>query len=488
MRKTTQAIALATLLVATAGFGRASGAPGPEAGAPKTILIKNANILTVSHGKIENGAILIRDGKIAAVGAKVDAPADARVVDAGGQRVMPGIIDPHSHINADSTNEGSIAVSSMTRTCDVINPESMAMYRELAGGVTTADIIHGSANPIGGLDCVLKFRWGKTAKEMMFEGAKPAIKFALGENPKRAGTPSGYGATTTTLRYPGSRMGTEDVIRQAFTEARQYVKDWDEYKGRAAGGEKDLAPPRKDLKLEPLAEVLRGERYVYAHGYRADELLMLLKIGDEFGFKIRMFIHGLEAYKIADEIAAHGTAVTTFSDWWAYKVEAWDAIPYNAAILAKKGVLVSLNSDDAELARHLNQEAAKLLKYGNFTDDEALATITLNPAKQLGIDGRVGSIDVGKDADLAIFDQHPLSNYAKVAKVFIDGQVYFDREQDLKQREATAKEIQELKEKERKALERRPAAAAEKAAPPTTAPPSGRKKRPPETTRQEVIQ
>jgi imidazolonepropionase-like amidohydrolase len=452
------------------------------ASAAQPILIKNANILTVSHGKIENGAILIRDGKIAAVGLTVDAPSEAQVIDAGGQWVMPGIIDPHSHINADATNEGSISVSSMTRTCEVINPESIALYRELAGGVTTADIIHGSANPIGGQDCVLKFRWGKTAKELMFEGAKPGLKFALGENPKRAGTPSGYGQTTTPLRYPGSRMGVEDVIRQAFTEARQYQKDWDEYKRK--GG---AVAPRRDVKLEPLAEVLRGERYAYVHGYRADELLMILKIADEFGFKIRFFIHGLEAYKIANEIAAHGAGVSTFSDWWSYKVEAWDAIPYNAAILAKKGVLVSLNSDDAELARHLNQEAAKLLKYGNFSDDEALATITLNPAKQLGIDQRVGSIDVGKDADLAIFDQHPLSNYAKVSKVFIDGQVYFDREQDLKQREAKAKEIQELKDKERKAAERRPPAA-EKAAPQTTTPPTGRKKRPPETAREEVLQ
>jgi imidazolonepropionase-like amidohydrolase len=316
---------------------------------------------------------------------------------------------------------------------DVINPDDPDIYRALAGGVTTANVLHGSANPIGGKCQVMKMRWGKDAESLKFEGAMPGIKFALGENVKRSGSAgNGFGASPG-LRYPATRMGVEDVIREALTEAKAYQKEWQDYQAKVDRHEQAI-PPRRDLKLEPLVEVLEGKRYVHAHCYRADEILMLLHVADDFGFKIRTLQHVLEGYKVAAEIAAHGAGASTFSDWWAYKAEAYDAIPFNAALMTRKGVLVSLNSDSAELMRHLNTEAAKAMKYGGVDETEALSMITINPAKQLGIEKRVGSIEPGKDADLTVFDKHPLSNYAKVDKVFIDGQLYFDRAKDLEER------------------------------------------------------
>jgi len=407
------------------------------------ILIRNATILTVTKGTINNGSILIRDGKIAAVGTNVAAPADATVLDAAGKFVMPGIIDCHSHIIAEAINEGSVSVSSMVGIGDVLNPEDVAIYRALAGGVTTANILHGSANCIGGKCVVVKTRWGaKNGQELLFEGAMPGIKFALGENPKRRGAAQAVGAIGAIAappRYPATRMGVEDVIREAFTEAKAYQATWTAYEAKRAKGEVAI-PPARDLKLEPLVEVLEGKRLVHAHCYRQDEILMLLRVADDYGFKIRTLQHVLEGYKVAKEIAAHGAGASTFSDWWAYKVEAYDAIPYNAAIMVRKGVLVSLNSDDAELMRHLNTEAAKTMKYGGLTEEEALSTITINPAKQLMIEKRVGSIEVGKDADLVIYDAHPLSTMAKVEKVFIDGKVNFDRETDVNGRPEHEKE------------------------------------------------
>jgi imidazolonepropionase-like amidohydrolase len=391
------------------------------------VVVQNATVLTVTKGTFK-GSIVIRDGKIAELGEKVLVPADARIIDAGGQYVMPGIVDPHSHIATDAVNEGGVAVSSMVDIHDVLNPESAAIYRALAGGVTTVCVLHGSANPIGGLSAVIKTRWGKDAQGLLVEGAKPVLKMALGENVKRPGNTPYPG--TTALRYPATRMGVEDVIREAFTEARAYQKEWKEYEDKVAQGERPLEP-RRDLKLEPLVAVLEGRCLVHAHCYRADEILMLLKLSREMGFKITALIHVLEGYKVAREIAEYGASATTFSDWWAYKVEAADATPYNAALLMRKGVLVSLNSDDPELMRHLNTEAAKTMKYGGLTEQEALATITINPARQLGLESRVGSIETGKDADLVFFDKHPLSNYAKVQKVLIDGEVYFDRDKDL---------------------------------------------------------
>jgi imidazolonepropionase-like amidohydrolase len=416
------------------------------------VVIQNANILTVTKGSFK-GSLAVRDGRIAEVGEKVIIPPGAQVIDAGGQYLMPGIIDCHSHIAADSINEGATSVSSMVGIEDVLNPDDISIYRALAGGVTTANILHGSANSIGGKCTVIKMRWGKDADGLKFEGAMPGIKFALGENPKRQGmAPEGRpGVAPRNLRYPGTRMGVEDVIREAFTEAKAYQAEWKEYEARKSRGE-TVIPPRRDLKLEPLVEVLEGKRFVHAHCYRADEILMLLRVADEFGFKIRTLQHVLEGYKVAKEIAAHGAGASTFSDWWSYKVEAYDAIPYNAAIMVRKGVLVSLNSDSGELMRRLNTEAAKTMKYGGLTETEALSLITINPAKQLKIDDRVGSIEVGKDADLVLFDKHPLSSYAKVQKVLIDGAVYFDRDKDLSERQLLELKKRKLLEKEKQSV------------------------------------
>jgi imidazolonepropionase-like amidohydrolase len=426
---------------------------GNPSDAPSIILIQNATILTVSHGTIEHGSILIKDGKIAEVGVSIKAPKDAQIIDAAGQYVMPGIIDCHSHIAVDgSVNEGSVSVSSMANIAEVINPDDIDIYRDLAGGVTVANVLHGSANSIGGQTEVIKLRWGQPAAKLPFEGALPGIKFALGENPKR----SNFSSPGQPKRYPATRMGVEETIRGAFTEARDYKKSWDDYNKRASAGEKNLIPPRRDLKLEPLVEVLEGKRYVHSHCYREDEILMLLRVAHDFGFKVRTFQHVLEGYKVADEIAASGAGASTFSDWWSYKVEAYDAIPYNAALMTRRGVVVSINSDDAEEATHLNQEAAKSMKFGGLSHDEALKMVTLNPAMQLGIDKRVGTIDVGKDADLAIYNHDPLSAYAVVQKTLIDGRVYFDRQRDIADRPAREKEKKALLDKEKKSTEKKP--------------------------------
>jgi len=421
--------------------------------APSVILIQNATVLTVSHGTIGHGSILIKDGKIVEVGQSIKAPKDAQIIDAAGQFVMPGIIDCHSHIAVDgSVNEGSVSVSSMANIAEVIDSDDIDIYRDLAGGVTTANILHGSANAIGGQTEVIKLRWGQPAAKLLFEGALPGIKFALGENPKR----SNFSLPGQPKRYPATRMGVEETIRGAFTEARDYKKTWDDYHKRVSAVEKNLIPPRRDLKLDPLVEVLEGKRYVHSHCYREDEILMLLRVAKEFGFKIRTFQHVLEGYKVADELAAAGVGASTFSDWWAYKVEAYDAIPYNAALMTRRGVNVSINSDDAEEATHLNQEAAKSMKFGGLSHEEALKLVTLNPAMQLGIDKRVGSIDVGKDADLVIYNHDPLSAYAVVQKTLIDGRVYFDRQRDIAQRSEREKEKKALIEKEKKSAEKKP--------------------------------
>ena len=422
----------------------------------ETIVIKNATVMTVTKGTFK-GSVVVRDGKIAEVGEQVMEPSGATVIDASNQYLIPGIIDCHSHIAVDgSVNEGSVSVSSMVNIRDVLNPEDIAIYRALAGGVTTANILHGSANAIGGCTLPIKLRWGKDAEGLVFQGATPGIKFALGENPKRAGNPQGgRGATGTAVsaRYPATRMGVEDTIREALNRAKAYKAEWDAYDAKVARGEHPI-PPRKDLQLEPLKEVLEGKRYVHAHCYRSDEILMLLRVADDYGFKIRTLQHVLEGYKVAKEIAAHGAGGSTFSDWWSYKAEAFDAIPYNAALMAKAGVVVSLNSDDAELMRHLNTEAGKAMKYGGVSANDALAMVTINPAKQLGVDNRVGSIEVGKDADLVIYDKFPLSDMAKVQKVLIDGTVYFDRDKEVSSRASKAAEKKKLIEMERQSQPR----------------------------------
>jgi imidazolonepropionase-like amidohydrolase len=444
-------IALAALLSVLVGSGSVSRAT-PPADADSVILIQNATILTVSHGIIENGSILIKDGKIAELGSSIKAPTGARVIDATGQFVMPGIIDCHSHIAIEGgVNEGSVSVSSIANIAEVLDSDDVGIYRDLAGGVTTANILHGSANSIGGQTIVIKLRWGQPAARLPFEGALPGIKFALGENPKR----SNFSVPGQPKRYPATRMGVEETIRGAFTEARDYKNSWEAYRKRISGGEKNALPPRRDLRLEPLVEVLNGKRYVHAHCYREDEILMLLRVAKEFGFKVRTFQHVLEGYKVADELAAAGAGASTFSDWWAYKVEAYDAIPYNAAMMTKRGVVVSVNSDDAAEATHLNQEAAKSMKFGGLTHDEALKLVTINPAMQLGIDKRVGSIDVGKDADLVIYNHDPLSAYAVAQKTLIDGRVLFDRDKDIAGRATLEKEKQGLLAKEKKAEEKK---------------------------------
>jgi imidazolonepropionase-like amidohydrolase len=390
---------------------------------PRVIAIRGGTILTVTRGTIQNGTIVLRDGKIAAVGGSDTAiPAGADIVEAKGRFVTPGIIDAHSHIAADSINEGGTTVSSMTGIEDVLDPTDVSIYRDLAGGLTVANVLHGSANPIGGKNQVIKLRWGKNARGLIFEGAPPGIKFALGENPKDMRQ---FGQTGP-RRYPVTRPGVEFVIRDAFSRAKAYQKEWQDYDRRRTAGE-NVSMPRRDLQLEPLVEILEGKRLVHSHTYRADETLMLIRLAEEMGFKIATFQHILEGYKVADEMARHGVGGSTFSDWWAYKVEAEDAIPYNAALMHKRGVLVSVNSDSAEHARRLNTEAAKSMHWGGLTEQEALAFVTINPAKQLKIDSRVGSLEAGKDADVVIWNKHPLSTYAIVDRVYIDGEMYYDR-------------------------------------------------------------
>ena len=408
-------------------------------------LIRNATILTVTRGTLQNSDLLIRNGKIAAVGKNLNAGANAKVIDATGKYILPGIIDCHSHSMLDAINEGTLAVTSMARTRDALNPTDADLYRELAGGVTTLNLLHGSANPIGGLNTVVKIKYGRPAEEFLFPGAMPGIKFALGENPKRSSSTALPG---TQRRYPNTRMGVEEVIREAFTRARDYKKGWDEYRAAIAKGDKNALPPRRDLQLEPLVEILEGKRYVHAHCYRSDEILMLINLADEFGFKIRTLQHVLEGYKVAKEIAQHGAGASIFADFWGYKIEAYDAIPYNAAIMTRAGVVVSMNSDSDERARRLNIEAAKAMRYGDLSEEEALKLVTINPAIQLGIQNRVGSIEVGKDADVVIWNGHPLSVYSRVDTTFIDGEVFFDRQQDIARRVQLEKERAQLEQAE----------------------------------------
>jgi imidazolonepropionase-like amidohydrolase len=416
-------------------------ARGDDAAARET-LVRNATILTVSHGTLQNADLLVRGGKIVGVGPNLKARADANVIDASGKFILPGIVDAHSHSMSDATNECTLSVTSMARIQDVLNPTDVDLYRELAGGVTALNILHGSCNAIGGQNSVVKIKYGRPVSEFIFPGAPPGIKFALGENPKR----SNFNLPGLARRYPATRMGVEEVIRDAFTRARDYKRTFDEYRAATARGEKNLIPPRRDLQLDPLVEILEGKRLVHAHCYVASEILMLINVADEFGFKIKTFQHVLEGYKVADEIARHGAGASTFADFWGYKVEAYDAIPHNAAIMTRHGVNVSINSDSDERARRLNVDAAKMMKYGGLSEQEALKLITLNPAWQLGIDNRVGSIDVGKDADFAIWTGHPLSVYSRVDTTFIDGQVFFDRQRDLASRQGIEQERKRLEQ------------------------------------------
>jgi len=324
----------------------------------------------------------------------------------------------------------------MTRIRDMLNPSDVAIYRALAGGVTSALLLHGSANPIGGQSTTVKFKWGRPVEDYPIPDAMPGIKFALGENVKRSNFQPQGGQTP---RYPRTRMGTMETIRDAFRRARDYKQEWDDYRAK-----KTKVPPRVDEQLQPLVEVLEGKRLVHCHGYRSDEHLNVLRLAEEFGFRIGTLQHALEAYKIAPEVAKHGAGASVFADSWSYKIEAYDAIPYNAYVLWKNGVVVSINSDSNERMRRLNLDAAKVIKYGGVPEQDALQMITLNAAKQLGIDKRTGSIDQGKDADIVIWNVHPFSPYSHPETTMIEGVVYFDRAADITRRGLIAKERESL--------------------------------------------
>lgn len=412
------------------------------------ILIRNATIMTASHGTIEGGSILIRNGKIAAVGkaSDVKAGANAKVIDATGMYVTPGFVDSHSHTALDGTNEGSLSVTAMVRMYEVVNPTDINIYRQLAGGMTTIHQLHGSANAIGGQNSIIKLKWGKPYDQMRVSDAPRTIKFALGENPKRSNVGARPGVQP---RFPATRMGVEEVIREAFTQGREYMKEWDDYEAAKKRGENPL-PPRRDLKLEAMADILRGKIDIHSHCYRADEIVMLMRLCEEFGVKVHTLQHVLEGYKVAPEIAKHGASASILPDWWAYKMEAYDAIPFNAAIMTRRGITVAIHSDSNEHARRFYQEAGKMMKYGDLTEEEALRLVTLNAAIEIRLDHRIGSIDVGKDADLVLFNGHPFSVYSRPEMTMIEGEVYFDRKQDIENRARLAAEKKALIEKEKK--------------------------------------
>jgi|HubBroStandDraft_4_1064222.scaffolds.fasta_scaffold00739_5 imidazolonepropionase-like amidohydrolase len=383
-------------------------------------VIKNAILLTTTHGRIEHGSVYVKDGKIVAYGASVSAPASATVIDAEGKYVTPGIIDPHSHMALDGdVNEATNPVVPQMMMKDAFDYNDKAIYRALAGGVTSSLLLHGSADMIGGQAVVIKTKYGLDRDQMIFPGAPQSIKFASGENPKRV-----FGDKK---QMPSTRMGNFEVMREAFTQAKDYQRSWDEYNEKVKKGDKTASAPKKDLKLEALVQVLQGKMLVQIHCYRSDEMLTEIAIANEFGYKIRAFHHALEAYKVPDFLAKDNIGIATFSDWWGFKWEAWDAIPWNAVIAMRHGVKVAIKSDSDDYMRRLNQEAAKTMRYGGATEDEAMQMLTINPAWIMGIDDKTGSIDVGKDADLVLWSGYPLSSYGVPEKVWIDGDMYFDR-------------------------------------------------------------
>lgn len=387
------------------------------------LLIKNGTVLTVTDGTKENTDVLIRDGKITRIGKNLNAPSGVEVIDATGMHVMPGIIDAHSHIAIDAVNEATNPVTAEVWVGDALDPLDVSIYRALAGGVTTSHAMHGSANAIGGQCETIKHRYGTyNPEDLRMEGAPRTIKFALGENPMRV---HGEGGN----KVPRTRMGVEQVFRRAFSEAQEYMAAWEQYEANKADNPL-AAPPQYDRRLETLADILRGDILIHCHSYRADEILMLMNVLEDFGVDNITFQHVNEGFKVAPELAEFGAAASVFADWWAYKFEVYYSTAYNAAILTRNGVVTSINSDSGELIRHLYHEAAKTQHYGGLTDDEALALITINPAKQLGIDDRTGSIEKGKDGDIAIFKGHPLSIYAVPQMTIIDGVKYFDINED----------------------------------------------------------
>ena len=379
-----------------------------------TVMIRGARILTSTGKNLDKGDILVRGGKIFAIGPTLITPPGVKVIDAAGKVITAGIVDAHQHRGSDGTNEGTDSITAEVRIGDVINPFAKNLWQALASGETTGMVLHGSANAIGGQSQVMKFKYGRPASELPVVDAPRMIKFALGENVTRM-------SSVDSTRYPRTRMGQESVYRRGFEEARKYIAEWDAY-GRTLIGPK----PRKDLRLETLADILRKRIWVQCHSYRADEMLMMVRLSQEFGFKLNLQ-HALEAYKIAPELAKAGVGASVFADNWAYKLEAYDNIPYNATICTNAGVNMSINSDSLGGTIALSVDAAKSMRFGGLTDEQCLAMITINPAKQIGIDKRTGSIEIGKDADIAIWDGHPLSVYSRCAMTLIEGEVYFER-------------------------------------------------------------
>ena len=404
-----------------------------EAPKQETILIRNATVWTSDQaGKLANTDVLVKNGKIAQVGKGLADPA-ARVIDGTGKHLTPGLIDEHSHIAAASINEGGQTVTSEVRIADNLNPDDINIYRQLSGGVTTSHILHGSANTIGGQTQLIKLRWGANDDELKFQGAPGFIKFALGENVKRSSVTNGNN------RFPDTRMGVEQALVDAFTRAKAYEAEWKaaEENNRKKGATQIF--PRRDLELDALVEVMNSRRFITMHSYVQSEINAAMKVAERFGFRVNTFTHILEGYKVADKMKAHGANASTFSDWWNYKVEVIDAIPYNAALMSQVGVNVAINSDDAEMARRLNQEAAKSIKFGGMSEEDALKMVTINPAKMLRVDAQVGSIRAGKDADLVLWSDNPLSIYARAEKTIVDGILYFDRDKDAEmQKKLTA--------------------------------------------------
>ena len=385
-----------------------------------TCVIRGATVHT-AVAPAEVADVFVRDGLIAGVGSELDVPSGVLELDGTGMHLAPGVIDCHSHMAIErGVNEGTLSITCDVDISDSVNADDIAIYRALAGGVTTARLLHGSANAIGGRHEVIKLRWGRRVADLRFEGAPEGVKFALGENVKQSN------GTRQQTRFPSTRMGVEAVFQRAFQRAREYAASWEAYDAAVAAGE-DPLPPRRDLRLDALVGILGGEIEVHSHCYRADEILMLLRTAERFGFRIKTLQHVLEGYKVAAEIAEHGAGASTFSDWWAYKVEAYDAIPYNATLLDQAGASTSLNSDSNEVVRHMYLEAAKAVKYGGLDRVRALRLVTLNPAEQLGIDAVTGSIEVGKAADLALMTHDPLSSRAVVLWTMVDGEVEFER-------------------------------------------------------------
>jgi imidazolonepropionase-like amidohydrolase len=412
-------------------FGAAAGAEKGEESKAGTYLIRNATVWTnEAEGILENADVLIVGGKITGVG-KGLSDRGATIIDGTGMHVTSGIIDEHSHIALSSVNEGSQVSSAEVRMNDVIDATDIDIYRQLGGGVTTSQLLHGSANPIGGQSAIIKLRWGKTAEEMKFAGADGFIKFALGENVKQANWGDLYRS-----RYPQTRMGVEQIFESYFSRAKEY--------GEAIKAGKTI---RRDLDLEAVLEIVNGERFITCHSYQQGEINMLMQVAERHGFRVNTFTHILEGYKVADQMREHGVAASTFSDWWAYKYEVNEAIPYNGAIMHENGVLTAFNSDDAEMARRLNQEAGKAVLFGGVSEEDALKFVTLNPAKMLHIDDKVGSLQVGKDADLVVWNNHPLSIYARAEHTFIDGIEYFNRARDKEMRTAVSEERNALIQK-----------------------------------------